>query len=599
MAKKVKEKAKTSKKKQSLDVGSIIGFGPKAIKFVFTEVGVLIKSVGMGVFGVIDFIITFVVSIFSYIAFGIKYVIDFFWKYFFEGIYGELKALCLAIAGGATFVGSFVFYDVPMFIYNKCSKYVYDTYNYIKLKNEAIKEKSTENVTVTKSVKKYITEKYENLSFVKAKREKFEASLTVLTINPNGDDAIKTEDKQTYKYIARNKEGKVVTGYFAALSKLDVYSYLIDEGFTVYNIETSWAINFFHTEASSIKRKMSLKDLVFWLTQLSTYIKAGIPLAEAVKVLAKQDKKNKYKAVYESIIYDLTMGNTFSDALKNQGSVFPALLINMIKSSEMIGDIEGTLDEMAAYYQEMNDTKREIVSALAYPCVIMLVAIGVVVFMLTYIIPQFVDVYESMDAEINPLTQTMLNISAYLRTEYMTIIAVIVVSVTAFVLLYKKVKAFKTMMQSLCMKLPTVGDIIISKEISLFSRTFATLNKNNVLIGDSIDILGKITNNEIYKAIMYHTINNLLKGEKMSESFKDHWAVPEIAYYMIVTGESTGELAAMLDKVADFYQKRQRNMIGMIKTFIEPIMIMFLAVTVGLIVVSILVPMFGIYGTVA
>lgn len=587
------------KKKKSLSVSSILGAGPKLIKSGFNEIFILIKSVFKGIFGIIDFIITFIVSMISYVAFGFKYIIDFFWKYFFKGIYGELEALVLAVTGGATYLGTLLFYDVPMFLYNKCSKYVYDTYNLIKLKNQAIKEKSLNNVTVTKSVKDYITEKYENLSFVKAKREKFEASLTVLTINPNGNDVIKTEDKQTYKYIARNKEGKVITGYFPALCKMDVYSFLTDEGYTVYSIETSWAINFFHTEASSIKRKMALNDLVFWLTQLSTYIKAGIPLAEAVKVLAKQDKKNKYKAVYESIIYDLTMGNTFSDALKNQGSVFPALLVNMIKSSEMIGDIEGTLDEMAAYYQEQSDTKREIISAMAYPCVIMVVAIGVVVFMLTYIIPQFVDVYESMNAEINPLTQTMLNLSAYIRTEYMSIITTILIVVVAYVYLYKKVKAFKTMMQSLFMKLPTVGDIIISKELSLFSRTFATLNKNNVLIADSIDILGKITNNEIYKAIMYHTINNLLKGEKMSESFKDHWAIPEIAYYMIVTGESTGELAAMLDRVADFYQKRQRTMIGMIKTFIEPIMIMFLAVTVGLIVVSILVPMFGIYSTVS
>lgn len=587
------------KKKKSLSVSSILGAGPKMIKSGFSEIIILIKNVFKGIFDIVDFIITFIISIVSYIAFGFKWIIDFFWKYFFQGIYGEIEALCIGVVGGATYLGTFIFYDIPMFLYNKCSKYVYDTYNVIKLKNQAIKEKSLSNVTVTKSIKDYIIEKYENLSFVKAKREKFEASLTVLTINPNGSDVIKTEDKQTYKYIARNKEGKVITGYFPALCKMDVYSFLTDEGYTVYSIETSWAINFFHTEASAIKRKMALNDLVFWLTQLSTYIKAGIPLAEAVKVLAKQDKKNKYKAVYESIIYDLTMGNTFSDALKNQGTVFPALLVNMIKSSEMIGDIEGTLDEMAAYYQEQSDTRREIISAMAYPCVIMVVAIGVVIFMLTYILPQFVEVYESMNAEINPLTQAMLNASAYIRTEYMTIITTILVIVVGYIYLYKKVKAFKTMMQSLFMKLPTVGDIIISKELSLFSRTFATLNKNNVLIADSIDILGKITNNEIYKAIMYHTINNLLKGEKMSESFKDHWAVPEIAYYMIVTGESTGELAAMLDRVADFYQKRQRSMIGMIKTFIEPIMILFLAVTVGLIVVSVLIPMFGIYSTVS
>ena len=98
---------------------------------------------------------------------------------------------------------------------------------------------------------------------------------------------------------------------------------------------------------------------------------------------------------------------------------------------------------------------------------------------------------------------------------------------------------------------------------------------------------------------MYRTVNNLLKGEKMSESFKDHWAVPEIAYYMILTGESTGELSSMLDKVGDFYQKQQRNSVNMIKTFIEPVLIVFLAVAVGFIVVSVIIPMFGIYNTIS
>ena len=499
---------------------------------------------------------------------------------------------------------SIAFYDLPLFLYNKCSKYVYDTYNYIKryidkLKEKLEKEKKEETQTLSQKLENYIKEKYENLSFVKAAREKREASLIILTINPNGDDAVRTEAKKTYRYLARNKEGKLVKGYFAALSRLDVYSYLIDEGMTVYEIVTNWAINFFHTESSSIKKKMKNKDLVFWLAQLSTYIKAGIPLTDAVKVLAEQDKRKKYKSVYDAVIYELTMGETFSEALNKQGNVFPALLINMIKSAEMIGNIEGTLDEMSAYYQEVEDTKRAVISALAYPCIVLIFAIAIVVFMLVYIVPQFVDVYESMNAELNPVTVVTLNISAFLQNEYMKIIESVLAVIVIYTYLYKKVKAFRAMMQTIFMKLPIVGNLIIYKEISLFARTFATLNKNNVLLTDSIDILGKITSNEVYKGIMYRTINNLLKGEKMSETFKDNWAVPQVAYYMILTGESTGELATMLDKVGDYYQKLQKNSVNMIKTFIEPIMIIFLAVIVGFILIAIVVPMFGMYSTIS
>ena len=597
MAKKDTIKKNKSTKKSSFNILAL----PKNI---ISEIAILIKSIGVGVFGVVDMIISFIVSFCSYLIWGVKNIIEAIWNFCFKSIWGEIYILAVSIYEGAKYIITISFYDLPLFLYNKCSKYVYDVYNYIKryietVKEKLEKEKKEETQTLSQKLENYIKEKYENLSFVKAAREKKEASLIILTINPNGNDAVRTEAKQTYRYLARNKDGKLVKGYFAALSRLDVYSYLIDEGMTVYEIVTNWAINFFHTESASLKKKMKNKDLVFWLAQLSTYIKAGIPLTDAVKVLAEQDKRKKYKSVYDAVIYELTMGETFSEALNKQGNVFPALLVNMIKSAEMIGNIEGTLDEMSAYYQEVEDTKRAVVSALAYPCIVLIFAIAIVVFMLVYIVPQFVDVYESMNAELNPVTVITLNISAFLQNEYMKIIEIILAIVVIYTYLYKKVKAFRAMMQHIFMKLPVIGNLIIYKEISLFARTFATLNKNNVLLTDSIDILGKITSNEIYKGIMYRTINNLLKGEKMSETFKDNWAVPQVAYYMILTGESTGELAEMLDKVGDYYQKLQKNSVNMIKTFIEPIMIIFLALIVGFILIAIVVPMFGMYSTIS
>ena len=135
--------------------------------------------------------------------------------------------------------------------------------------------------------------------------------------------------------------------------------------------------------------------------------------------------------------------------------------------------------------------------------------------------------------------------------------------------------------------------------MTIFSKTFASLNKNNVLLTESIDILSKITNNEIYKLIMFDTISNLLRGDKMSESFKNNWAIPDLAYHMIATGESTGELSTMLDKVADYYQLQQKSLTDQLKTFIEPIMIIFLAVIVGGIVLSIIIPLFEVYKSIS
>ncbi len=145
------------------------------------------------------------------------------------------------------------------------------------------------------------------------------------------------------------------------------------------------------------------------------------------------------------------------------------------------------------------------------------------------------------------------------------------------------------------MHIPVVKDIIIFNEMAIFSKTFASLLNNNVFITDSMDILSKITNNEVYKSILYKTINNIVKGEKISEAFKDHWAIPDVAYYMIVTGEETGELGQMMQKVSEYYQMMHRNIVNNLKSFIEPIMISMLAIVVGGIIVAVIVPMFGMY----
>ena len=329
----------------------------------------------------------------------------------------------------------------------------------------------------------------------------------------------------TFDYEIVNNYGQTIKSSFDAFSESEVRAFLINEGYQVVSItprsKLNMEINLFGS------KKINTNKLTFALTQVSTYVKAGIPLTDGVKILAQQDKRAKYKPIYESVIYELTMGEPFSEALNRQGNAFPPMLVNTIKSAEMVGNIEKTLDEMSDYYQEMEDTKKAIVSAISYPAIVMFVAIIICVFMLTYIVPKFVEVYESMNAEINPITQFCLDLSDFLRNNGFVLLAVIILAIMAFIYFYKNLKSFRKSVQQLCMKIPVVGKIIISKEMSSFSRTFATLQKNNVLLTDSIDILAKITGNEIYKEVMFKTIDNLTKGGKMSEVFKDSWAIPD------------------------------------------------------------------------
>ena len=575
----------------------------KSIKFIVLEFFILLKYFSVGLFRFFDFTITKLISLFSYIGYGVlvafkyigKFVVIFSklcYKYFLRFISIEIYLLLKAILKGSGLTIKFCFYEFPIYIITKVADFI--EYLGKKFKN-TIERVTTYFKEIPGRIKNYFIRKWNNLAIVKHYRNKRERELEVLLIDKFGKDAERSEKKQTYQYLARNSNGKLIKGYFSAFSKLDTHSYLLDEGYEVYEIKTNWWINFVHGESKYFQKNMRNKDLIFWLTQLSTYIKSGIPLTDAVKILAQQDKKKRYKKVYDSLTYELTMGESFSEALKKQGNVFPGLLINMIKAAELTGELEGTLDEMSEYYSEKQATRDALVSAMTYPIIILIFAIVAVSFILIVIIPEFVDIYESIDVELNGLTLIVLNMSEWLKANYIYLILGAVGISICYKLLYTNVKAFKTAMQYIFMHLPIIGEMIIYNEMALFAKTFAVLNKNNVLLTDSIDLLSKITNNEIYKMIMYDTISNLLRGDKMSLSFKDNWAVPEIAYYMITTGESTGQISEMLDKVSSFYKIQEVNISTKLKTFIEPLLIVLLAVLVGFILIAVIVPIFQMY----
>lgn len=443
---------------------------------------------------------------------------------------------------------------------------------------------------------------YKNIKEVKVKpisprqQELLNAKKHELQKELANEDTKANKKTLVYIYTAKSPTGKLVKERFSAFSKTDVNSYLVNEGYDVYSIETSPWINFVYGEGSFGSRKWKTKDLIFWLTQLSTYIKAGITLTDAVKILINQMGKDKGKRrTMESLAYELTMGESFSNAMEKQGNVFPNLLINMIKAAEATGGLEETLDDMANYYNEIEKTKKQMVSAMTYPVIVMVFALAVITFILLYIVPQFVEIYESLDVELSGLTLFLLNLSTFMQANVVYLLLSIIAVLAIFIFMYKKIKAFRRLVQVIMMHIPVVGNIVIYNEITIFTKTFASLLKNNVFITETIDILSKITNNEIYKEIMFNTINNIAKGDKISEAFKDHWAVPEVAYYMIVTGESTGQLAEMMGRVSDYYQTQHQAMIESIKSLIEPVLIVSLAVIVGVILIAVVIPMFGFY----
>ena len=408
----------------------------------------------------------------------------------------------------------------------------------------------------------------------------------------SGNQAM-TKVKTRYKYVAYDKNGKQVKGYFDAFRRMDVESFLTAQGYKILDIKAkkiSKTGDFF-----TCSNEMKYKDLVFFLTQLSTYIKSGIPLTESLVMIENQTKDKKKKDLYKRIVYELNTGANFSEALARQGNVFPKLLINMLKTSELTGNLTESLDDMAAYYKTADSNRKQVISALTYPSVVLVISIAVLTFLLIFIIPKFQNIFDQLGSNLPGITLFLINMSTFLQNNVIKIVLAIFAGIIIIVMLYRHVKKFRYCVQWVAMHIPVIKDVLIDNEVVMFTKTFSSLIRHDVFITDSIEMLGKITNNEIYKDIIKEAVTNLSAGAGLSPAFENKWAFPRIAYEMLVTGEKTGRLGVMMENVANYYEEEQKNLIQRLKSLIEPVMIIVLAFIVGVILLAIFIPMFSIY----
>ena len=456
-----------------------------------------------------------------------------------------------------------------------------------------------ENTVVDEKVKKKKKGLFSKKEEPKDEIEKVDTPNLEKKQEPIADSGIRKRDEHApekplikYRYVVINAIGKKENGTFEAESENEVRSFLASQDYEVVSVTVRPPYDIDINDHA----KMKVADLSFSLTQLSTYIKSGIPLVDAVKILAKQSTKAAPKKAFQRLVYELLKGESVSNAMLKQEQVFPKLLINMVKTAEMTGDLPSILDDMADYYTSMERTRKQMVSAMTYPVVVLTIAFGVLIFMLTYLVPQFASMFESNDAELPAITLAVLGASNFIKAHWILLIVAILGIVIGFMIAYKKIVSFRTGVQVFLMHVPVVKSIIIYSEVANFTKTFASLLNHGVFITDSMEILSKITNNEVYKKIIDKTLHNLGKGDSISASFRGEWAFPVVAYEMLVTGESTGQLGLMMEKVADHFQALHKSVIDQLKSLMEPLMICALAVVVGIILLSIVQPMFSIYG---
>ncbi|RSL32626.1 type II secretion system F family protein [Salibacterium salarium] len=398
-----------------------------------------------------------------------------------------------------------------------------------------------------------------------------------------------------YQYKGRNKKGQIVSGKKKGASETQVKEKLREQGIAVKELKVLEGLLY---RDLSLGQKVSTKEFVLFLRQFSTLLQAGISLVEATNILARQMTKKSFRAILFEVEEELRGGRSFSEAAANHPAVFTSLFVNMVKAGEAGGSLDDILDRLASYYEKQYETRRKVVSALTYPAVIGTVAVAVILFLLTAIVPTFASMYESFDSELPAITTIVLNAGDLIGGWWWVLL--LAGGVIPFLLKKgrRQNRRFLYYTDYFMLKMPVFGTLLQKAAIARMTRTLSSLFGSSVPIIQSVSIVERVVGNEIVASTLREARGSLERGESIATPLERHWVFPPMVTQMIAVGETSGSLDTMLSKVADYYEAEVDAATDQIKSLIEPIMILILAIAVGVIVASIAVPMFEMFDSV-
>ena len=387
--------------------------------------------------------------------------------------------------------------------------------------------------------------------------------------------------------------GATQKGTIDAANKAAAISKLREKGVNPREIEESKSL--LHMEVNLGSQKVKTQDFVIYCRQFATLIRAGVSLVEATDILAKQATSKPLKKALESVEDDIRSGIPFSDAVRKHPKAFPELFVNMMRSGEATGNIDDTLERLANSYEKSFRLIKKVQSTLTYPAMLLIMIVVVVFFMLIFIVPTFVESFESMNAELPTLTVWTVASGEWLRQYWWLPIGTLVIGVTVFQYLYRNNEQFHYTIHYMMLKMPIFGPLLQKTAIARLTRNLSSLFSSAVPILQALTISQKISGNPVIGKVVMDARTSLERGSSLTEPLEKSWIFPPMVTSMTRIGESTGSLDYMLEKIADFYEEEVDRNVDTLKSLIEPLMIVLLAGAVGLIVAAIFLPMFSLY----
>ncbi|MGU8244169.1 type II secretion system F family protein [Clostridium perfringens] len=397
-----------------------------------------------------------------------------------------------------------------------------------------------------------------------------------------------------FKYKAINSEGQRIEGSQSADSESQVREMLLSNQYYPLSIEKE---NSKSKSSFSFNRKVKLKDIAVFCRQFYVMLDSGLSIGKALNILIEQGEKPKIRDALIGVNGDLKRGETLANSMRKRKDVFPNLLTSMIDAGERSGNLDIILKRMAEYYEKETKIRGKIKSAMIYPIVLGVVAIIAITFIITFVMPTFVQMFEENNVDLPTSTKMVLGTSKMLG-KYGIIIFLILV--TAIILLGKYLKSEEGQykLSIINLKIPVIKKLTQKIIVSRFTRTMGIVSSSGMSLVTSLEIVASVVGNKIAEKELLKVKEKVLKGEGLGDSIMKIKIFPPMLASMVKVGEEAGSLDSILDKTADFYDDELEREIQTATALIEPAMIVVMGVIIGFLLISILTPMFKMYNSI-
>src|SRR5687767_6308107 len=394
----------------------------------------------------------------------------------------------------------------------------------------------------------------------------------------------------TFTYTARAVNGELKTASIEAPSREEVVAQLRRQRMSVVKVDEE-------TKKTKVRGSIKMRDIVIFTRQFSTMINAGLPLVQALNILAEQSQNKVLSDVTRKVVFDVESGKTVADAMSKHPNAFSPLYVNMVAAGEAGGILDTILMRLATFMEKNDALIRKVKGAMIYPGVIMSVAAIAILVLLMFVIPVFESMFASVGLALPMPTRVVIGMSRFLKG-YWWLMGGAIGGGAMLLKRYYATSGGRLNIDKLMLKMPVLGDVLRKSAVSRFTRTLGTLISSGVSILDGLEITAKTAGNRVIQDAIMQSRASIAGGDTISAPLQKSQVFPPMVISMIAVGEQTGGLDEMLSKIADFYDEEVDAAVSGLLSLLEPIMIVFLGVIVGGMEVAMYLPIFDMINAV-